>query len=165
MNDKKIIISIIAVTVVILVGGVLVISANSSTSLVTASQNAKAYTVESTSFDWGKIQYNGGNVTKTFTIKNTGTDTLKIYNIKTSCHCTKAHLTINGKKSEDFGMSGVSSWVGDVATGKNAKLTVIFDPAYHGPGGLGPVSRFVSVETNDKGNPKLTFTLTGTVVK
>ncbi len=114
---------------------------------------------------WGNIPINGGNVTKTFTIKNTGTGALKLFNVKTSCHCTKAHVTIAQENSPDFGMDGVSSWVGEVPPGRQAKLTVIFDPAFHGPQGIGSLNRFVLVETNDGGNPKLTFTLTGTVIK
>ena len=108
---------------------------------------------------------NKGNVTKSFAIKNTGTGILKIFNIKTSCHCTRAYITIEGVDSPSFGMSDLSSWVGEVVGGKEAKLTVVFDPAFHGPSGVGPINRFVSVETNDRANTKLTFTLTGVVIK
>lgn len=145
-------------------GGVVFIS-SSQAPQVTASQNAKAYTISPTSADWGQIPMDKGNVTKEFSLKNTGTDTLKLFNIKTSCHCTKAHVTVGSDESPDFGMDSYSSWTGEVPPGKEAKLTVIFDPAYHGPSGVGPINRFVSVETNDKTNPKLTFTVTGTVFK
>lgn len=162
--EKKIIILTIAATIIIVVLGSVWLS-SSSTPQVSASQNAKAYVISPTSADWGQIPMNKGNVLKVFTLKNTGTDTLKLYNIKTSCHCTKAHVSIGSDDSPDFGMDSYSSWVGEVAPGKEAKLSVIFDPAYHGPQGVGPISRFVSVETNDKANPKLTFTVTGTVFK
>lgn len=166
MNEKKYLIIIALLTLVILFGGIIFRSAgSSSTPQVQVSANAKAYTVEATSFDWGNIQYSGPLATKTFTIKNHGTETLKLFNIKTSCHCTKAHVTIDQKESPDFGMSGISSWVGDVFPGKEARVTVVFDQTYHGPQGVGPITRFVSVETNDKGNQKITYTLTGVVVK
>lgn len=167
MNDKKYLILISGLTLSILFGGVIFISKSTNTSQakLVVTQNAKAETIEPTSYDWGNIPMNKGNVTKIFTIKNNGTDSLKFSTIKTSCHCTKAHLTIDGKDSPDFGMSGVSDWVGELAPGGKAKLTVIFDPAYHGPQGVGPVTRFVSVETNARGNEKITYTLTGTVVK
>lgn len=165
MNDKKVIIAIVLLTIVILFGGVYFLGATTNTAQVTASENAKAYVSDPTSFDWGTIPMNKGNVEKTFTIKNTGTDTLKLYNIKTSCHCTKAYVTINGVEGPRFGMEDLSSWVGEVQKGKEAKLTVIFDPAFHGPAGVGPINRFVSVETNDQANSKLTFTVTGTVFK
>lgn len=165
MKGKNLVFIIAFFTLIILIGGVYLVSKTTQSPQVVLSQNAKAYTQDPTSFDWGNIPINGGVVTKTFTIKNTGTDVLSLTNIKTSCHCTKAHITIEGRQSPDFGMDGISSWVGEVAPAKEAKLTVIFDPAFHGPQGMGPLNRFVSVETNDRGNQKLTFTLTGTVVK
>jgi hypothetical protein len=156
----------------------LVSSSSSPTPQVTPSKNArlqlpsrsdggqaKAETQEPTSFDFGDILYSAPKATKVFTIKNTGSETLKLFNVKTSCHCTKANVTIDGMVSPDFGMSGISGWVGDVTPGTVAKVTVIFDQTFHGPQGLGPMNRFVSVETNDRGTPKITFTLTGTVVQ
>lgn len=165
MNDKKFIIVMIISTIILLFGGIFFLTKTATTPQITTSQNAKAYVSDPTSFDWGQISMDKGNKTKIFTIKNTGTDTLKLYNVKTSCHCTKAYVTINGNDSPSFGMDSLSSWTGEVPAGKEAELTVVFDPAYHGPGGMGAVSRFVSVETNDKTNTKLTFTLTGNVVK
>lgn len=165
MNDKKFIIIITVVTLIILFGGVTIVSNSPSTPQATASKNAKVETQGPTSYDWGNIPINGGNVTKTFRMKNTGKDTLTVFNVKTSCHCTVANVTIDGKTSQNFGMSGVSSWIGEVSPGKEAKLSVIFDPAYHGPQGVGPMTRFVSLETNDPGTSRITFTVTGTVVK
>lgn len=165
MNEKKYIIIIAALTLVILFTGVVIVSNSSSTPQISSSQNAKAETQEATSFDWGNIPINGGNVTKNFSIKNTGTEVLKLFNVKTSCHCTVANVSINGRTSENFGMSGVSDWTGEVKPGEKATLAVLFDPAFHGPQGTGTVTRFVSVETNVRGNEKITYTLTGTVVK
>lgn len=162
--ELKLVLLTITSTVVIMGGGIMFLN-SSQTPQITSSQNAKAYTISPTSADWGQIPMYKGNVTKEFILKNTGTDTLKLYNIKTSCHCTKARLTIGLSDSPFFGMDSYSSWVGEVAPGKEAKLSVVFDPAYHGPQGVGPINRFVSVETNDKTNPKLTFTVTGTVFK
>lgn len=165
MNDKKIIIVTIVITIALLFGGIFFLTKTTSTPQITISQNVKADVLGATSFDWGNIPMYKGNAIKVFTIKNTGTDTLKLFNIKTSCHCTKAFATINEVDSPRFGMSDLSAWAGEVPAGKEAKLTVVFDPAYHGPQGTGPINRFVSIETNDKANAKLTFTLTGIVVK
>mgnify|MGYP001585303588 CR=1 FL=1 len=162
--EFKLVLLTIASTIVILSGGIMFLN-SSQTPQVASSQNANAYVTSPTSADWGQIPMYKGNVTKEFILKNTGTDTLKLFNIKTSCHCTKAHLTIGSNDSPDFGMDSYSSWVGEVAPGKEAKLSVVFDPAYHGQQGVGPINRFVSVETNDKTNPKLIFTVTGTVIK
>lgn len=165
MNEKKIILGTVILTIIILVGGIFLVSKSTSTPQISATVNAKAFVPDPTSFDWGTIPMNKGNAVKTFTIKNTGSDALKLFNVKTSCHCTKAFVTVGKDESPKFGMDTLSSWVGVVASGNEAKLTVVFDPAYHGPQGVGPINRFVSVETNDRANQKITFTLTGTVVK
>lgn len=165
MNDKKIIIAMIISTIALLFGGIIFLTKTTNTPQIIAAPNAKAYVPDPTSFDWGTIPMYKGNTTKTFTIKNTGTDTLKLFNVKTSCHCTKAYVTVNENDSPSFGMDSLSAWIGQVLAGKEAKLTVVFDPAFHGPQGTGPINRFVSVETNDKANAKITFTLTGTVTK
>lgn len=163
--EKKFIIGISLFTVLLLAGGtVLLSSTGSSKAQVSVSQNAKAE-VDLKTFDWGTIKMNGGNTTKEFIIKNTGTGTLKLSNIKTSCHCTKAQVTINKQTSPSFGMNAISSWIGEVPPGGQAILNVIFDPLYHGTAGLGQINRLVDVETNDPNNKTVEFSLTGTVVK
>lgn len=165
MNNKKTVIGFIVITLLILGGGIYFLSSTTSApAQITASQNAKVQ-VDQKTFDWGNIPYSGGNATKTFTIKNTGTDTLKLTGVKTSCTCTKAQVAIDGKTSPYFSMHSTSGWVGEVAPGKEAQLSVIFDPAFHGPSGVGPVERLISVETNDVQNPKIEFSLKGVVVK
>ncbi len=164
MNDKKIIIGLVVLTLLILGGGIYVLSIASAPTQITSSQNAKVEVGEKT-FDWGNIPINGGNATKTFTIKNAGTGILKLTGVKTSCTCTKAQILIDGKTSPYFSMHTTSSWVGEVPSGKEARLTVIFDPAFHGPTGVGPMERLISLQTNDAQNPNLEFLLKGVVVK
>lgn len=164
MNDKKIIIGFVVLTFLILGGGIYILSNTAAPTKVAPSQNARIE-VDQKTFDWGNIPYSGPDVTKTFIIKNTGTDTLKLTNIKTSCDCTYAQLTIEGKASPKFGMHTTSSWVGEVLPGKEAQLTVVFDPDFHGPTGVGPMERLVAVQTNDISNPALEFYLKGVVVK
>lgn len=165
MNDKKIIIGFIILALLILGGGVYILSVTTANpAQVNLSQNAKVL-VDQKTYDWGTIPYSGGNVSKTFTIKNTGTDVLQLTNIKTSCACTYAQVTIDGRTSPKFGMHTTSSWVGEVTAGKEASFAVVFDPAFHGPTGVGPMERLVSVQTNDINNPNLEFSLKGVVVK
>src|SRR3989344_8601982 len=117
MNDKKIIIGLIVLTVLILGGGIFVLSSTGATpAKITASQNAKVEILEKT-FDWGNIPYSGEKVTKTFTIKNSGTDILQLSGIKTSCTCTKAQISVDGKTSPYFSMHSTSSWVGEIPPG------------------------------------------------
>lgn len=164
MNNKKVVIGFIVLTLLMLGGGVYLLSSRAAPAKISSSQNAKAG-VDQKTFDWGNIPYSGGNATRIFTIKNTGTDDLKLTNIKTSCDCTKAQVAIEGKVSPYFSMHSTSSWVGQVPPGKQAELTVIFDPAFHGPTGVGPIERLISVDTNDLQNPRLEFSLKGVVVK
>lgn len=164
MSDKKVIAGFVLLTLLVLGGGIYVLSVTSASSQITASQNVKIQ-VDQKNFDWGTIPYSGGDVTKTFAIRNIGSDVLKLTGIKTSCTCTKAQVAIDGKTSPYFSMHSASSWVGEVAAGKQAQLTVIFDPTFHGPTGVGPMERLVSMETNDIQNPTLEFLLKGVVVK
>lgn len=162
--EKKFIIGIILFTVLLLAGGTIFLSSSgTSKAEIAVSQNAKADVALKT-FDWGIIKMNGGNATKDFIIKNTGTDTLKLSNIRTSCHCTKAQVTINGQASPSFGMNSISSWIGEVPPNGQAVLLVVFDPLYHGTAGLGQINRLVDIETNDPNNKTIEFSLTGTVV-
>ncbi len=161
--SKKIIITILAASLIILVGGVALLS-KTTTPTITASLNAKAFAEEKT-YDWGVIKYNDPKATKIFKIKNTGTDILKLSNIKTSCSCTSAQVKTDQGKSPLFGMHGTSSWVGEVEPGGQAELEVVFDQRFHGPTGVGPVTRIITAQTNDANSPKLEFTLTGTVVR
>lgn len=165
MNDKKIVIGLIVITLLVLGGGIFVLSSTSATpAKITASQNAKAEVPERT-FDWGNITYSGEKATKTFTIKNSGSDALKLSGVKTSCTCTKAQISIDGKVSPYFSMHSTSGWAGEIPPGKEAKLLVIFDQAFHGPSGVGPIERLVSLNTNDVQNSTIEFSLRGVVVK
>lgn len=121
--------------------------------------------VGSTNFDWGTIDYGGGDVTAEFTINNSGTGPLSLSEVSTSCMCTTAQVIINENKSPFFGMHQKSSWIGKIPAGGQAVLKVIFDPAFHGPQGVGPIERQVVMTTTDPQNPKLEFNLKGTVVK
>ncbi|MBI4079521.1 MAG: DUF1573 domain-containing protein [Candidatus Levybacteria bacterium] len=164
MNEKKVIIAFVIATVWILLGGVYFIGKSTTPAQVASSQEAKAV-INKKTYDWGTIPYDGGLVKADFAIKNEGNGALQLTNIKTSCACTKAQVAIDGTQSPFFSMHSVSSWVGEVLSGKQATLTVIFDPAFHGPSGVGSMTRLISIETNDQENRKLEFTLNGTVVK
>lgn len=164
MGGKKVLIISIVITAVILGGGVFLLSNSFSATQITASQNAKVEIPEKT-YDWGEIKYEGELATKTFIIKNIGTESLKITNIKTSCTCTKAQIIIDGQTSPYFSMHATSGWVGEIPPGKEGQLLVIFDQRFHGPSGVGPITRLISIETNDSQNSQIEFSLTGNVVK
>lgn len=160
----KFFIAIVLFTLLVLGGGALFVSSLGEKPQLSVSQAAKVEAPETT-YSWGEIPLNRGNVKKTFLIKNAGKETLQLANIKTSCMCTTARVFIKEQSSPPFGMHSQSPWVGKIAPGEEAQLEIVFDPAYHGPSGLGPVTREILLETNDPANSKLIFTLTGTVVK
>lgn len=121
--------------------------------------------VNSKSYDWGVIDYDNGIVSQNFAIKNTSSTTLELYDIATSCMCTTAQLITPNKTSRKFAMHDKSSSIFEVNPGETAELKIEFDPTFHGPSGLGPVTRTVTMNTNDAANPQLIFKLTGQVVK
>lgn len=163
--DKRILIIIVVVTTLMLGGGTYILSQpNTSSGSLQTNANSKALVEEST-YDWGQIPYEGEKATKIFRIKNNGSESLKLKNVKTSCTCTSAQVTIGTNSSPLFSMHSYSAWVGEVPAGQAAELKIVFDQRFHGPSGVGPLERYISLETNDPQNPKLEFILKGNVVK
>ena len=152
----------IFISVAVIFGIILATSGGSSK--LTQSANAQVYN-DHLEYAWGEIGINSGEAVHEFEIENRGTNVLELTNVLTSCACTTARITIEGKASPYFGMHSTSSWIGRLEPGQTATLSVVFDPLFHGPDGLGPIERFIAVETNDPQNPRLEFKLTGNVVK
>lgn len=121
--------------------------------------------IDKKTYDWGTIDYDGGIVSKSFNIKNTSNSVLKIYGVKTSCMCTTAQLKTSELSSRKYGMHEKISDIFEVKPGKTAQLLIEFDPAFHGPSGVGPITRTITMSTNDSKNSTVTFNLYGTVVK
>src|SRR3990172_6950030 len=92
-----------------------------------------------------------------FTLENTGTKSLSLSRISTSCDCTFGQLTINGEKSPEFSMHSKNPWVGTINPGEKAVLEATYRPFIMPVSG--PVTRDVFVSTNDPDNPRLTFTV------
>ncbi len=106
-------------------------------------------------YDFGTISMARGKVTYRYPIRNVGTDPLEIRKLYTSCMCTTAALVKNGKVSEAYGMPGhtpIPSINIPIAPQEQAYVEVVFDPAAHGPAGVGPIDRVVTVE-NSAGQP------------
>lgn len=162
MNPKSTLLTL-AIVMSGLVGGAYLTFNNSKTT-PSISENSIAQT-DSTSFDWGDIGIDDGDVSHKFEIKNEGQDSLKLFNITTSCMCTNAQLITDNQKSPIFDMHSDSSYILELQPNESAKLNVTFAPDYHGPEGVGPITRIVTVETNDTNNQELNFTLTALVRK
>lgn len=163
MQNKTLIIATV-VTLSLLIGGVFVLSRQKEEEPLMTNAQTEAK-VEETAHDWGEIKLNGGDVEKVFKITNNGTEDLILTNVVTSCMCTTAQLILDDETSPYFGMHTKSSYKLLVPPRKTAQLKVVFDPAYHGPSGVGSITRQVSVETNDPDKPELNFMLTAIVRK
>jgi len=108
-----------------------------------------------TRYNFGTVSMARGKVTTVFRITNTGTDPVIIRKLSTSCMCTTAALVKNGKSSEAFGMAGhtpIPAIDVPLTSKDDAAIEVVFDPAAHGPAGVGPIERVVIVE-NSAGQP------------
>ncbi|HEY4497318.1 MAG TPA: DUF1573 domain-containing protein [Candidatus Paceibacterota bacterium] len=110
---------------------------------------------EEQSFDFGTISMAAGDVKHEFTINNTEGSDVTIDKMYTSCMCTTATLNVGGKKFGPYGMPGhgfipkISQTIGP---NEKATIEVVFDPAAHGPAGVGRIQRVVTIES-DGGQP------------
>lgn len=109
-------------------------------------------------YNFGNISMAAGKVNHIFRVKNIGTEAATIVKMYTSCMCTVATLTAGGKNFGPIGMAGhgfVPKINAAVAPGEEITVDVVFDPAAHGPAGVGTIERIVSLE----GNPGEVITL------
>lgn len=164
MKSIVIIVSVLLITTLLIVGVAYGFTKVSQKQIVPPTVGAQAE-VDKTSVDWGQIQYNGGKVKAAYRITNNGTETLKLFGATTSCACTTGTITANSKVSPPFGMHAPMSNVIEVSPGKDAIVEALFDPAFHGPGGIGPISRTITIQTNDPSHQTLNLQASGVVVK
>lgn len=164
--DKKFLIGVIVFTIALIGIGVYFSGGTPSKAVLGKVSGAKAQTPE-LDYSFGNIPLKGGLVKHAFPIKNTGTKVLTIANLATSCHCTKVYFEYKNQQSPKFGMKGygTSDWTGKLSPGQAAGIVAVFDPAFHGPQGAGPISRIVSAETNDPDHPYIEFSFSANVVK
>lgn len=100
-------------------------------------------------YDFGTISMAAGLVNRDFKVRNIGNESIRIEKLYTSCMCTEAHFIQNGKKTGPFGMPGHGFVVPlrkDIAPNEEVTIAVTFDPAAHGPAGLGIVERQIYFE-------------------
>lgn len=119
-------------------------------------------------YDFGDIKIDGGVVKHSFEIGNNGDADLKLSNISTSCMCTTAVLEVDGEKSPEFGMhKNPAFWSKKLAPGQTASLEATFDPMAHGLDAIGPVTRGITMYSNDGGGKdvKTVFMFTANVIR
>lgn len=168
MSGNKLLVGIGLATVLFLVGAVFLLSKTSSQKADLAKIIGAKIETPETSFDFKDIPYGGGNAVHEFKVKNAGDKNLQIANLATSCACSKTYFKSAKGESQKFSMKGMSApsdWTGVLSPGEEGQVVAIFDPTYHGPQGVGPISRVVSFETNDPDHPYVELNFSGTVVK
>ena len=123
-------------------------------------------TAEETFYDFGRISMKDGNVSKIFTVTNTGSENINVPSLYTSCMCTNAYiLSMDGSRKGPFGMPGHGGAVPKanaiVKSGESIDIEVVYDPNAHGPAGVGMIDRFVYLE--DENGNKLEFEIKANV--
>ena len=121
---------------------------------------ADTITLNEQSHDFGVISMAAGKVSTNFSLTNVSSSSIRTSKLYTSCMCTTARFIQSGKESEEFGMPGhgfLKPMEGTIAPGETVQIVVTFDPAAHGPAGVGKIGRAVRLET-DKGALEVSFT-------
>ncbi len=153
---KNIIIS--GITILFMAGIVWIARPDSSYESLTAP--AENLIVENGNFNFGEISMADGIVSHVFRIRNSGDEPITIKKMYTSCMCTTASLMIGEKEFGPYGMPGhgfMPSINREVAPGEKVSVKVVFDPAAHGPAGIGPTERTVFLENSAGGAVNLQF--------
>jgi hypothetical protein len=118
-------------------------------SAVAATHPAVALAARETRFDFGQISMAAGSVSHRYWFRNEWAAPVLIQRIFTSCMCTTATLVKGVRVIGRYGMAGHGP-LPDVnyslEPGEAAYVDVAFDPAAHGPAGLGPTERVVTIE-------------------
>ncbi|MBI5079409.1 DUF1573 domain-containing protein [Candidatus Wolfebacteria bacterium] len=132
--------------------------------------SAGALTAEESHFDFKTISMANGKVSHRFELKNSGPEPLKIKKVYTSCMCTVALVTnAKGAAYGPFGMPGHGdSSLGaniEINAGESIVVEAVFDPAAHGPQGVGKIKRVVYLDTNSADQPQTQLTFSAEVVK
>ena len=119
-------------------------SASAARALASGDLTANQYT-----YNFGTISMKDGIVHRDFTITNTSSSTVTLAGVDTSCMCTTAYLVhADGSQEGPFGMDGMGYRYnsGDtLAAGATTTVRVVYDPAAHGPAGVGHIDRTIDL--------------------
>lgn len=113
------------------------------------SASRPALVARESQFDFGPISMAAGKVSHRYWIRNESADPLTIKGISTSCMCTTASLVKGVRVVGSYGMPGhgpMPEVNETLAPSEAAYVNVVFDPAAHGPAGLGRTERVVTIE-------------------
>ncbi len=113
--------------------------------------------LEPQAFNLGKVSKKQGRASKIFKLSNKGNSDLIITNIRVSCSCVTASLSVGNNKSPYFGMAGSNTgWQQIIKPGKSGELEVVLDLA-HTSMADGKQIRDIFVASNDPVYPQVTI--------
>jgi len=140
----------IAVAILAIVGLAFAAQPNSLANQGSTQSTANLLIIDPVSHDFGTISMADGVVRQSFSLTNPTAEPMVISLVYTSCMCTEATLTLNQQTFGPFGMLGhgispqLKQTLGPNAT---ATIEVAFDPAAHGPAGVGLIERETVIES------------------
>jgi len=115
--------------------------------------------IEPASFHFGEVSRQKGKISKIFKVRNKGKANLVITNIKASCACTLASLSIGKNKGPYFGSAGAAQgWQAELKPDEVGELEVVLD-LNHKSVKTGDLIREVSLKSNDPLYPELGVTV------
>ena len=163
MNKNILIVGLLAIAAFV---GVMFLGRSTESAMSSQTEIAvkSALSAPETLYDFGEVQMKDGKVSHRFKVVNPTDKDLTADYLSTSCMCTTAYIVDDKSQSTAYGMEGMGS------SGK-AKLLfkpqeireieVVFDPNAHGPAGVGPLQRFVTL--TDATGGKLQLEIKGLV--
>ena len=165
-NTKNILVSVLVI--VVLFGGLIWFSRrgpSTGSEQVNSGLSGGILSSEESAFNFGEVSMANGKVSHVFKIKNNSSQPAVISKIYTSCMCTEASLIIGRERMGPYGMPGhgfIPSIDKTVNPGEEVDVEAVFDPAAHGPAGVGRIDRAVFVESKSGAPLQLTFSATVT---
>ena len=157
------VIGIVAGTVALVAGLVYLGTVNKSAPSAAASGKS-SLAASILSYDFGTVSMAAGKVSTMFNISNPTDQSIVISRFFSSCMCTSASARIGDRSYGPFGMQGhgVIPFINaTVQPGETVPFQVTFDPAAHGPAGIGRIVRNVFIDSSN--GDRLTLTISATV--
>ena len=151
--NKKAIIIIVIITAIVLV--LMAWGYANMAGLTQAQLNQpSSFTASEKLYDFGTISMANGKVDHVFRIVNPTDQPITISNVQTSCMCTTAYLVSGSDRMGPYGMpgmGGINSTNTVVPAHGTQDVDVVFDPAAHGPAGVGDIDRMIDIMQADGG--------------
>ncbi|MCL4437539.1 DUF1573 domain-containing protein [Patescibacteria group bacterium] len=148
---------LIVVGSILLVGGLAFLVSKSVSPAVASSGFLSA---ETDSYDFKTISIGGGTVSHNFILDNSSSEPVQIEKVFTSCMCTTAYVgDSDNSLLGPFGMEGMGNYLElanlTIQPKSHAIVKAVFDPAAHGPAGVGLAERTIYIQTNSSKTPQV----------